>query len=355
MKAKPKLLLTPKDVNPSFDGGLVKGVFNPGAVRMPDKKIALFVRVAESAKHLGKGAPKCPGPEEHLDLSNSRIVRSRWKDVSFRYDLCRLPTISHIKKVILNKDGFKVERVQEKPAIAGTVDDGGFGVEDPRIVKIGNKYVMTYVSVGIDEGVCTSIAYSRDLKEWKRQGVTFGQQNKDVSLFPEKIKGEYLALHRPEGTFSFSRPYIWMSYSKDLVYWGKNKVVVKSRSGSWDEDRVGGGAPPLKTKEGWLEIYHGVKTARVGRSKSVKKIYSAGAVLFDLKNPEKIIARSPKDEPLLSPSEKYEKKGFVNDVVFPSGAVKDLDGKSLLVYSGGSDRVVTVRSLKLKDVMNHLE
>ena len=357
MEINNKLLLTPKDIKPSFEEWIVKGVLNPGAIRLPNKKIALFVRVAESSEKRQRGIMKCPVmiPKKEFEAmgknADKKIIKG--KEIYFKYKLCRLPTISHIKKVTLDKNGFDIEKIQEKPALIGKAYDGEYGVEDPRIVKIGNRYIMTYVSIGADEGVCTSITYSKNLKNWERQGITFRQQNKDVFLFPEKIKGKYIVLHRPEGTFEFSSPYIWVSYSKDLIYWGADKVVLKSRDKAWDRDRIGGGAPPVKTNTGWLEIYHGVKYIKTGRKE--RKIYCAGAALFDLKNPEKVIARSPENEPLFSPREKYEKKGFISDVVFPSGTVKTLDGKSLLIYSGGSDSVTTVKSIKIKDILEHME
>lgn len=108
-------------------------------------------------------------------------------------------------------------------------------------------------------------------------------------------------------------------------------------------------APPIKTKDGWLEIYHGVKEVRG------KKVYSGGAVLLDLKNPEKVLARSPFDKPLLTPSRTHEKKGFINNVVFPTAAIKDIDSNSLLIYSGGADSVITVKKLNLKDIFNNME
>ena len=357
MEIENKLLLTPKDVRPSFKGWVVKGVLNPGAIRLPDKKIALFVRVAEAAEKRDGGIMKCPVmiPKKEFRTAGKnkgkRTVNGR--EVYFRYEPCRLPTISHVKKVIVDKEGFEIEKIEEKPTLTGRPDDGEYGIEDPRIVKIGKRYVMTYVSVGLDEGVCTSITHSENLQKWKRQGITFRQQNKDVFLFPEKIRGRYTVLHRPEGTFEFSKPHIWVSYSKELIYWGDDKVVLKGRQKGWDGDRIGGGAPPIKTNAGWLEIYHGVKCVKSGKKE--RKIYCAGAALLDLKNPEKVIARSPENEPLFSPEEEYEKKGFISDVVFPSGAVRTLDGKSLLIYSGGADSVTTVKKIKIRDALNHME
>jgi len=261
---------------------------------------------------------------------------------------CRLPNISHLRRVILSKDGFKVEKIEQNPYFVGKTNDGDYGVEDPRITKIGKKYYMTYVGVSQFQGVSTYLAVSNDLKKWKRLGLIFREQNKDAVLFPEKINGEYVALNRPESTLHFTKPSIWISYSKDLIYWGKDKNLMRPREKSWESERIGGGPPPLKTKKGWLIIYHGLKSGK-------KSSYSAGAALLDLKNPEKIIARSPINKPLIKPIQKHEKKGFINNVVFPTGLVPDLDGKHLLIYSGAADSYTTVKKIAIKDIFKNME
>ncbi len=352
---KTKLLLKPEDFKPSFNDWEIKGILNPAAIRLLNNKIMLYVRVAESA--IQKGSTMiCPimSSEKEYGFNYQHIHekdivrRGRWGEMYLRDGLCRLPTISHFKKVILSSDGFKIDETEQKPVFTGIPGDGDYGVEDPRIVKIDNKYTMTYVSVSAHEGVSTSLALSKDLKNWKRQGIIFREQNKDVVIFPEKIKGFHIALHRPEGFFEFSKPNIWISYSKDLIYWGRERSFLQTRSG-WDNDRVGAGAPPIKIKEGWLVIYHGAVHEGDGH------IYCAGAVLLDLKNPEKILARTPKNKPLIKPLQTFEKKGFIDNVVFPTGAVLDLKEKDLLIYAGGADRFVSVRKMKISDILKSLE
>ena len=352
---KNKLLVTPKDLKPSFDNWIVKGVINPAAIRVGNKKIVLFARVAEQS-HLHKGkllhCPVVVSSDTYKTRSETikkeDIVRKSDEAVFLKNGVCRLTTFSHFRKIILNKNGFDVEFIGDKPAFTGTPNEGQYGIEDPRFIKIGKKYYMTYVGVSTNEGVSTSLAESKDFLKWKRRGIIFRVQNKDVVLFPEKIKGKYVALHRPEGFFEFSKPNIWISYSPDLIHWGNEKSIVQVRKNSWDQDRIGAGSPPIKTKEGWLEIYHGVKIIKN------KKHYKAGAILFDLKNPEKILARSSVKKPLFVPTEKYEKTGFINNVVFPTGVVKDLDSKNLLIYSGGGDSVITVKKIPIKFIMNNL-
>jgi predicted GH43/DUF377 family glycosyl hydrolase len=355
VKIKSKLLLSRYDFKPSIHGWDVKGSLNPAAIRLPNRKIMLMVRVAEASDGHGK-LKKCPviSSEEDYkthfkEINKGQFFKMGGNVVHIEKGVCKLSTISHFRKIILNEDGFKVEKILQTPEFTGIKSKSSYGVEDPRIVKIGKQYIMTYVSIGDKEGVCTSLAISKDLEKWERKGIIFREQNKDAFLFPEKIKGKYVALHRPEGFFEFSKPNIWISHSPDMIYWGEEKVIMQPRKDSWDEIRIGGGTPPIKTKKGWLIIYHGMRNVRK------KGIYSAGAALLDLKNPEKIIARSPKKRPLLKPTEKYEKEGFINNVVFPTGAVPTLDGKSLLIYSGGADKVVSVKKISFKDIFKNME
>jgi len=341
MEIEEKLLLEPRDVKPSVRGWVVSGVLNPAAIRLPNKKIMLYARVAEMPKEHKGTDLKCP-----VIVSTSTIKKKGYKLSSrnitkgmvlgeednviyLKDNTCRLKTSSHFRRIILDKTGFEVESIDELPVFTGTAEEGQFGVEDPSITKIGDKYYMAYVSVSLNEGVCTSLAVSSNFKKWKRMGIIFREQNKDVTLFPEKIKGMYMALHRPEGFFEFSRPSIWISHSNDLIYWGREKSIMQPRPNSWETERLGAGTTPLKIKEGWLEIYHGVKMGKDS------KIYSAGAVLLDKSDPTKII-------------------GFVNNVVFPSEGIPDLDGKHLLVFSGGGDSVTTVKRVAIDDILKHM-
>ena len=112
-----------------------------------------------------------------------------------------------------------------RPLFYGLSDDAELGVEDPRITKIGGIYYMTYVGLSRREGISTYLASSKDGLNWERKGIIFGQQDKDVVLFPEAIKGRYVAFDRPEGNFEFSTPHIWIARSKDLIHWGALKAV----------------------------------------------------------------------------------------------------------------------------------
>ncbi len=351
-KYEDKLLLKPKDFKPSLRAVKIDGIFNPAAIRLPNREIMLYVRVAERPIRKGKrGCPIIVEKDKYRfeKKTNYEILGQKENVIYLRDGICRLLNLSHFRKVILHKNGFEIKRINQRPVFTGLPSDGNLGVEDPRIVKIGKRYLMTYVSVSTDSGVSTSLAISEDLKSWHRQGIIFREQNKDVVLFPEKINGEYVALHRPEGFFSFNKPSIWISYSKDLIYWGRDRCIVHPRDNGWDNVRIGAGPPPIKTKKGWLVIYHGVGK-EYGR-----RIYRVGSFLLDKKNPHKVIARTPKKKAFIEPVQPYEKKGYLGNVVFPTGAVLDLNGKDLLIYSGGADSIISVKKIPINDFLEHME
>lgn len=348
-----KLLLKPENFKPSLKGWRIDGVFNPAAIRLLNKKIMLYVRVAESSP-LENGNVTCPvfkhgGKLEAVAIPKKEKITKKGNIIYFKKRFCRLLNISHFRKVILDKNGFDIEKIEQKPVFTGLPNDGDYGVEDPRIIKIRDKYIMTYVSISLNEGVSTSLAVSKNLNNWERKGIIFREQNKDVVIFPEKIKNKYTALHRPEGFFKFSKPSIWISHSPDLIHWGEEKSIILPRHKAWDSERLGVGTPPIKTKKGWLLIYHGVR----GHGKH--RPYCAGSILLDLKEPEKIIARSSKNKPLFRPEKEYEKKGFIDNVIFPTGTVEDLNKKNLLVYSGGADKVVSVKKVAIQDILDSME
>lgn len=361
-KGNPSLLIEPEDIKPSNPQMRVRGIFNPAAVRLPNGKVLLMARVAETPIH-GKRyfiSAKMTGSERKPEMTMDQIPRSKGtieeRGFHTKFGMWRLPTISYLKKIFLDETGRFVEKIGTEHDFCGCETDGDLGVEDPRITyfKRENFYAMTYVSVSAKSGVSTSLATSKNLQGWTRRGIIFRQQNKDVVLFPEKIKGYYVALHRPEGAMIFDKPSIWISYSKDLIFWGKDKTLLAPRETGWDSLRIGPGTVPIKVNEGYLELYHGVKLSRANDPES-RKIYQAGALLFDANNPEKILARTPKDKPLFSPDPKLEKKGFVEQVVFPTGTVTTNNEKDLLIYSGAADSRITVRKMAITDILNSLE
>ncbi|MDZ4228502.1 MAG: hypothetical protein U1E54_04630 [Candidatus Levybacteria bacterium] len=220
---------------------------------------------------------------------------------------------------------------------------GGFGgCEDPRVTLMGNKVYMVYVAF---DGwmpprlAMTSILLNDFLNKrwlWSKPVLISppGIVDKSGCLLPEKINGKYVFFHRVY-------PNILIDYVDDLNFDGKTKFLrgqykIAVRQDKWDSRKIGVGAPPIKTKDGWLLIYYAVD------NKNDKK-YQVGAMLLDLKNPTKVLYRT--DQPIMKPDKDYECNGFKPGVVYPCGAV--VIDRQLLVYYGGADSCVCVATTDL--------
>lgn len=354
-----KILLKPEDLSPSSNKFEILGVFNPGAIRLANGDIVLYVRIWEKLiKTEDKNyfyAPRMAGRKTFkivIDKFKKEIVRTKSDlDVVFKDGTKRITFISYFKRVILDTSGFKIKSIDKKPSFYGLYNDGEFGVEDPRITRVGKWYVMTYVSLSKEQNISTSLAISTDCKNWKRRGIIFGEQDKDVVIFPRKVKGKYVAFDRPESNFQFSLPHIWIAYSNNLESWGDLKPVGCVYKKGRTCPRNGAGPPPIKTDKGWLLIYHAV-IEKEENNKGVSE-YIVGAALFNLKNPEKIIATTGK--PLLLPSKEEVLVFNTKRVIFPTGAVLDKNKKDILIFSGESDKITTVNKVSLKDILKELK
>jgi len=232
----------------------------------------------------------------------------------------------------VSMDGVNFNRLQQ-PILKNDVPQEARGPEDPRIVKIGETFYMMYTGYGGRFGgdYRISLATSKNLINWQRQGVMLDEANKDASLFPEKIDGKYLMFHRRP-------PDIWLATSDDLTNWDDHRCVMKAvPNSSWENEKIGIGGPPIRTADGWLLIYHGV---------SKDHRYSLGIALLDLDDPTKVIARQA--EPLLEPELDWEINGYVPNVVFSCGQVV-IDGE-LFVYYGGADTAIGVAKTQMSEI-----
>ena len=283
--------------------------------------------------------------------------------IEFKNKTKRLTFISHLRKVILDKDGFRILSIDKRPSFYGLGNDAELGVEDPRITEIHGKYYMTYVGLTRKESISTNLAVSSDLKNWKRFGIIFGEQNKDVVLLPGKVKKEYLVFHRPEGNFQFSPPHIWTACSKDLIHWGHAKTLNVTK-GRKEFERSGAGPPPIKIHGGWLFLFHAVSTFHpkdfLYKLKKVfgfevedgHALYATWAAILDSKNPREIIKRS--HIPVMVPLRKYEVSLEGKRVIFPTGLIWDRNKKDLLIYSGAGDLYVTAKKIALGEILKTL-
>lgn len=205
-----------------------------------------------------------------------------------------------------------------------------YGVEDPRITPLENAYYITY-SAYSRYGVRTGLAKTTDFTSVER--ITFITQcdYRNTVIFPEKISGKYIKLDRPHSEII---PWsIWISYSSDLIHWGKSRVIMKPVTYHWDELKIGPGAIPIKTNKGWLNIYHGVFQTMDGT------VYRLGVALHKLDDPSKILGVC--DRWILQPEDQWERVGYVHNVVFTCGAISESDG-SIKLYWGGADTVMCV-------------
>ncbi len=263
------------------------------------------------------------------DFSDPRLIVRRGQTY--------LTSISHLR-LARSKDGINFE-IDGQPAIVPANDYESFGIEDPRISLIDGKYYVGYVAVS-PNGVTTCLASTEDFESFERHGVIFCPENKDVAIFPEKISGRYYALHRPASPL-FAKNDIWIAESDDLICWGNHRFLMTPREGCWDEMKIGASAVPVRTEQGWLEIYHGVDRANR---------YCLGAVLLDGNKPWKVVARSNK--PILEPQAEYEVEGFFGNVVFSCGVL--LEDNMLKIYYGVADTSICYAEVELKGVIDTL-
>jgi predicted GH43/DUF377 family glycosyl hydrolase len=343
------LLLRPEDIRPSHPDWEVIGVFNPGVARLGDETIIL-ARVAERPRELRHGWTPHPYwsrekdyvvdwvENERLEASDPRVVRH------LQSGLFRLTFVSHLR-VARSRDGRTIDSIDE-PVFLPATEAEEYGLEDPRITWLDGRYYITYVAVSC-HGPATALASTTDFKSFERHGIIFCPENKDVVLLPERVDGKYIALHRPLGGTQFCRPEMWIASSPDLVHWGAHRYLFAG-TGEWEGGRVGAGAPPIATPEGWLEIYHGNRLPEIVGEVGA---YCAGAMLLAKDDPSRVVKVSP--EPILEPQLDFEKEGFVAKVVFPTGVLEDDD--RLLLYYGASDKYCAMAEVSRRDVMNGLK
>jgi beta-1,2-mannobiose phosphorylase / 1,2-beta-oligomannan phosphorylase len=335
-------ILAPRDFIPSIDGFHIAGVLNPGAFAFKGKT-GLIVRVAEMPP-LSKEFVQAPILDEINN--NVKLLKFSRTDPHLKADDPRvffyrnetyLTNISHLR--LAWSDDGKRFTVESSPAITGQGENETYGIEDCRVTEIDGTYYLTYTAVS-ENGVAVGLITTTDWQRFQRRGIIFPPHNKDCAIFPGKIGTNYFALHRPSGC-DLGGNYIWIARSYDLQFWGQHRCIARTRPGMWDEQRIGAGAAPIETAEGWLEIYHGADH---------NNRYCLGALLLHPENPEILLARS--QTPIMEPIEDYEKKGFFGNVVFSNGHT--VDGDRITIYYGASDQLICGAHLSIKKIMASL-
>lgn len=242
--------------------------------------------------------------------------------------------------------GWEIDRVRCCDPVPGYFPEY-WGVEDPRITKVGEDYLVVYVGYS-QAGPLVCLSQTRDFVTFERRGVLQPPEDKDAALFPERFGGRWALVHRPAPSVAGFGAHMWISFSPDLRHWGDSRVLLAARRGGWwDANKVGLGPPPLLTGDGWLICYHAVRTTASG------SLYRLGLALLDRDDPTKVLARG--NEWIFGPKEPYESYGDVGGVVFPCGWVLRDDGDTLHLYYGGADSVVCVAEASLSELLMHLE
>jgi beta-1,4-mannooligosaccharide/beta-1,4-mannosyl-N-acetylglucosamine phosphorylase len=225
---------------------------------------------------------------------------------------------------------------------------------DARLTVLGGVCYMMF-AMDMDGGCRLGLARTADFARFEFLGIVGDGDIRNGVLFPEKVNGKYLRLDRPNRQKHDGGPtsgsVIWLSESDDLLSWRPVAPVLEGRWHYWDE-LIGPGAPPVKTREGWLNVYHGVATHFAGVN-----IYQAGVFLLDLADPTKLVARGRQN--ILEPRELYELAGQVPNVVFPSGMIVekyDAEGFALpdsrvFVYYGAADTCVGLAVTTIRDLL----
>ena len=336
-------LLKPSDIKPSMEGMKIECLLNPGVFRFRDKTW-LLLRVAERPeqkdgwtsfpvihKDGNIGILEFENSDPRLDLTDPRVINFDGKDY--------LTTLSHLR-LVNSSDGINFNEAEGYDLLTGSGELESFGIEDCRVAQIGNRYYLTYTQVS-ESGVGVGMMTTSDWKKVDRHGMIIPPHNKDCAIFEEKIHDKYYALHRPSSP-ELGGNYIWLAESPDSLHWGNHKCLAKTREGMWDSARVGAGGAPVRTEEGWLEIYHGANKDHR---------YCLGALLLDPDDPSIVLARS--EEPIMEPLAEYEKTGFFGNVVFTNGHL--VDGDKMTIYYGASDEVICAAEFSIKEILSTLK
>jgi len=317
-----------------------KAAFNPGAIYEQGKVHIVYRAIGDSDVSVLGYASSIDGfhIDERLDKP-VYVPREPFEGAGLVYPTVTNPEVTYVSA--------EDDEEEENNYVSG---GGGWGgCEDPRLTRIDDTVYMTYVAFdgySPPRVALTSIHIDDFLaRNWQWQKPVLmsppGVVDKNACILPEKIKSKYVVFHR-------IFPDILIDFVDDLDFdgstrWLKGEFKIRPRAAYWDSRKVGAGAPPIKTKDGWLLIYQAVGERDPGR-------YKIGAMLLDLKDPARVLARL--GEPILEPQVSYENEGWKTGVIYPCGAVVIKD--RLLVYYGGADKVTCVASVKLDELLNRL-
>ena len=353
-----RLLFTPDDVDLSRSplgrelghDTYVLGAFNPALTRLPNGNLLMIVRVAEALRHpirdghvhairYDEAAARFmvdAWPLELVDVSDPRVFKltgGGWK-------ILALTSLSWLLPVELSADGLAVVTVHYDRAIAPRYDLQCYGIEDPRISRVGDRYWMTTCSVS-PERHSTTLYSSDDAVDWRFEGIVLDHQNKDMLIFEGQIGGKYWAQTRPLGDLYFAYPpgiewragpSINLASSPDALHWKPyEKPGIRPHAATVATARMGGGTPPVLTDDGWLTLWHGVEPS------GIVGIYRTYWSILDRDDPSKLVRtdHAPLIEANPHLTRPIEHQMYLHDVVFTTGIVDA--GDHFIVASGEAD------------------
>jgi len=355
-----KLVLTPDDIDLArsplagqFDAETyVLGAFNPGMTRLANGNLLLMVRVAEAlsepirdgevhAIRWDQGRFVLDGwPLQHVDTADPR----KFEIHGYGWKVMALTSLSWLLPVEITPDGTEIVAIHYDKAVSPQGSYQCYGIEDARISRVGDAYLMTTCSVS-PERHSTTLYRSGNGLDWTFEGIVLDHQNKDMLIFEGLIDGQYWAQTRPLGSLFFAYPpgseyhagpSINLATSPDSLHWMPNiHPGIRPHAGTPATARIGGGTPPILTEiagqRGWLTLWHGVEP------KEIVGIYRTYWSLLDPDEPWKVLATS--HPPLLEANAELtrplEDKMYVRDVVFSTGIVDA--GDHVIVANGEAD------------------
>lgn len=346
-------IIAPGELAPCDPRLRIVGAFNTGAVADPATgHIYYAVRVAAEPKAHPDGfrlAPRFQGGALHLDpipLSaldpeNDDPRGLKMKDSGE----WRLPFLSYLK-ILKSSDGFSFDDLTGIDLLP-VGNDEEYGLEDCRITAINGVFHLTYTAVFGDRGVVMPqphLITTKDFKTFDRQGKIFSGPDKNVVLFPEKINGQYVALHRPQ---QGGHADIVLTQSPDLHSWDSGRHLTLNDEALRGKHR-GPGAPPLKTEHGWLLLTH-KRTVNPNRgAQNSPFIYTGHALMLDREDPSKIIGWL--DGPVIAPRENFEVNGYFGNVVFPTACIRR-NKNELYVSYGAADEFTGAAVIDYKKLL----
>ncbi len=238
-----------------------------------------------------------------------------------------------------SEDGIHFD-ISEKPVITRSEKFHNLDLWpiDPRVSYVPEDD-MYYIIRPMNSswGQIDLLMRTKDFETFEEMDIVSLPGNRVPCLFQGKVNGRYARLDRPNKALDGIGGHIWISYSDDLIHWGEHKPLLKPYT-NWGDTKIGP-TPPIKTKYGWLEIFHGVKINR----------YSLGAVLLDLDDPSKVIAKAK--SPILTPNMPYEYMGHVPPTIFTCGALVDEEKDEIRIYYGAGDCCIGLATGKLSELI----